>query len=621
MTPANRDISPQFSEQMYEATRRAWGAVVQDDGRVRFRVWAPAADTIALRIDGTIRDLPMSALDDGWFEVVTSEATHGSRYKYVLSNGTCVADPASCYQPDDIFGSSEVIDPERFAWTDTDWHGRVWNEAVIYELHVGAFTPEGTFAGVADKLSYLASLGVTAIELMPVADFPGGRNWGYDGVFPYAPDSSYGRPEDLKALVDAAHTAGLMVFLDVVYNHFGPAGNFLGLFAPAFFTERHKTPWGAGINFDGPESSAVRRFFTDNALYWIHEFHFDGLRLDAVHAIQDNSKQHIVAEIAQTLRSLQSRRQIHLVLENEANEAHWLTHDDFDRPYNFTAQWNDDVHHALHTAATTERRGYYGDYYGDLAKLVRALSEGFAFQGEYMAHYGRNRGQPSAALPATAFISFIQNHDQVGNRAFGERLTELAAPEAVRAVAAIYLLLPHIPMLFMGEEWGATSPFPYFCEFEGKLGEAVRRGRREEFTDFMHAENGSGTSEIPDPLNVQTYRQAKLAWHEREQEPHRSTLAWYRSIIAVRATEIAPRLQNLLTNGATSEVLGTVFQIRWTFRNGDVLTLCANLSSTPAHCHLNSRTRVIWCEGNWEQPEIPAWAVLWTINHTLGCPP
>jgi maltooligosyltrehalose trehalohydrolase len=312
-------------------------------------------------------------------------------------------------------------------------------------------------------------LGVTAMEIMPIGDFPGTRNWGYDGVFWYAPESTYGRPEHLQAFVDAAHGHGLMVFLDVVYNHFGPEGNYLGVYAPAFFTERHHTPWGAAINYDGRDSSAVRDFAIENALYWLGEIRFDGLRLDAVHTIRDDSPRHLLDELAERVRGAFPDRQVHLILENEENEARRLGRNAERQPAHYTAQWNDDVHHVLHTAATGEGNAYYADYLGDDRKLGRSLAEGFAFQGERMRCRGNHRGEPSAHLPPDAFIAFIQNHDQVGNRAFGERLVEIAPDPAVRAVAACYLLLPQVPMLFMGEEWGAEQPFPFFCDFHGDL--------------------------------------------------------------------------------------------------------------------------------------------------------
>ena len=408
-----------------------------------------------------------------------------------------MGDPASRYQPEDVHGPSEVVDPAAFAWTDLEWQGRPWKEAVLYEMHIGAFTPEGTFGAAVTKLDYLLELGVTAIEIMPVGDFPGRRDWGYDGALSYAPDASYGRPEELKALVDAAHARGLMVLLDVVYNHFGPEGSFLKAIAPQFFTERYKTPWGEAINMDGDGSGPVREYFIHNALYWIEEFHFDGLRFDAVHAILDDSPRHLLEELAERVRSAFPGDHVHLILENEENQASRLARDSTGRPRWYTAQWNDDLHHVLHVAVTGELAGYYGDYIGRPEKLGRALAEGFAFQGEVMPYRGGPRGEPSGALPPTAFVAFAQNHDQVGNRAFGDRLSAIASPEAVRAVGAVYLLLPQIPMLFMGEEWGAAQPFPFFCDFGPDLAQAVRKGRREEFARFPEFEDPAVRERIP----------------------------------------------------------------------------------------------------------------------------
>ena len=430
-----------------------------------------------LVLEGRSDALPMTALADGWHELVTKEAVAGTRYSFELANNMQVPDPASRYQPRDVHGPSEVIDPASYQWRDASWRGRPWHEAVLYEMHVGAFTPEGTFQAAIERLDHLVDLGITAVELMPLADFPGARNWGYDGVLLFAPDASYGRPEDLKALVDAAHRKGLMMFLDVVYNHFGPDGNYLPVYAPQILTDRHKTPWGSAINYDGADATPMREFVIHNALYWLEEFHFDGLRLDAVHAIMDDSSTHLLNELAQRVRgTLGKERQIHLVLENEENEAHWLARGPKGEVERYTAQWNDDVHHGLHTAATGEQAGYYAEYLGETGKLARALAEGFAFQGEMMTYRGSARGEPSGHLPPTAFIAFMQNHDQVGNRAFGDRLTHATPAERVRAIAAVFLLAPQIPMLFMGEEWAAAQPFPFFCDFERSAGGSRAQG-------------------------------------------------------------------------------------------------------------------------------------------------
>ncbi len=476
-------------------------------GAVRFRLWAPGVDEVGLELQGQSAP-PLRRSSGGWHELVTPLAEAGTRYRFVLPDGTPVPDPASRYQPEDVHGPSEVVDSSSYAWRDAEWGGRPWSEAVVYELHIGTFTEDGTFLAAIEKLDHLTTLGVTAIQIMPVADFPGKRNWGYDGVLLYAPDSSYGRPEDLKALVQAAHARGLMVLLDVVYNHFGPDGNYLPLYAPQTFTNHHKTPWGDAVNYDSEGSHMVRQFAVHNALYWLEEFHLDGLRLDAVHQIKDDSPEHLLDEIARRIRVKEWGRPIHLVLENERNEAGRLKRNERGEPVEYTAQWNDDMHHALHTAATLENHAYYKDYADDTGKLGRALAEGFAFQGEAMESIGCERGEPSAFLPPTAFVSFMQNHDQIGNRAFGDRIEAIAPKEAVRAIAAVYLLLPQTPMLFMGEEWGTKRPFPFFCDFPGELGELVRKGRREEFAGFPDFQAPSNASVSPTLVRTKPFAPA-----------------------------------------------------------------------------------------------------------------
>ncbi len=424
---------------MKHAHTMPFGAEVRADGRVRFRLWAPSASRVDLVLEraerGTSERLPMTWTEGGFFELVTPTARAGSRYRYRIDERLEVPDPASRSNPDDPNGASEVVDPAVFEWNEGDWCGRPWDEAVVYELHVGTFTSGGMFRSAIERLPYLAALGVTAIELMPIADFPGRRNWGYDGVLAFAPDASYGTPDDLKRLVEAAHRHGLMIFLDVVYNHFGPEGNYLYAYAPAFFTDRHHTLWGQAINFDGEDSRPVRDFFVHNTLYWLEEYRFDGLRYDAVNAIRDNSPVHILDEIAAAAHAGPGReRRIHVVLENDDNAAHYLHPRE---AAGYRAQWNDDAHHALHAAATGEHDGYYVDYLPQpAAYLARCLAEGFAYQGEESTYRHRKRGEPSAAVPPTAFVNFLQNHDQVGNRAFGERITGLASERVVLCLTA-----------------------------------------------------------------------------------------------------------------------------------------------------------------------------------------
>jgi malto-oligosyltrehalose trehalohydrolase len=482
-----------------------------------------------------------------------------------------------------VHGPSEVVDPAGFEWRDADWRGRPWHEAVLYELHVGTFTRGGTFAAAVGQLDHLVGLGVTAVELMPLAEFPGARGWGYDGVLAFAPFHGYGRPDDLKAFVQAAHERGLMVLVDVVYNHFGPEGNHLHRYAPQFFSERHHTPWGPAINFDGPHSRPVRDFVIHNARYWIEEFHADGLRLDAVHAICDDSRPDILTELAKAVRRAVPDRQVHLVLENDHNAARYLERDPAGRPCSYDAQWNDDVHHVLHLLTTGERSGYYADYAGaPRRQLGRVLAEGFAQQGEFSGHRERPRGEPSAHLPPTAFVSFLQNHDQIGNRPMGERIGALAPPEALRAATAIVLLAPSPPLLFMGEEWNAPEPFPFFCDFGPDLADAVREGRRREFAHFPEFADAGAQAHIPDPLALATFESARLDWSLLSDPAHATWLELHRSLLAIRRREIVPRLQGLARAHAERVLHDEkVVELRWRLADGATLQLVAWLGAEP----------------------------------------
>ncbi|MFG1461830.1 malto-oligosyltrehalose trehalohydrolase [Xanthobacter sp. DSM 24535] len=580
-------------------------------GAVRFRLFAPVQQRVLLVLDER-HVLPMHRMTDGWHICVTDAAGAGTRYRFQLEDGLLVPDPASRHQPEDVHGPSEVIDPARYAWRDSDWRGRPWHEAIVYELHVGTFTSEGTFRAATERLDDLVELGITAVEIMPVADFPGARNWGYDGVLLYAPDSSYGRPEDLRAFVDAAHARGLMVILDVVYNHFGPDGNYLHAYAPCFFTDRHQTPWGAGLNFDGPNSAVVRDFMVHNALYWLDEFHMDGLRLDAVHAILDDSADPFLDELERRVRAAGGDRHIHLILENEENDARLL---EGEPSTQFTAQWNDDLHHVLHTAITGESQGYYADYARDAGKLARSLAEGFAFQGEHMPYRGSQRGAPSAHLLSTAFIAFLQNHDQIGNRAFGERITALAPSEAVRAAAAIYLLAPQIPMLFMGEEWAAPQPFLFFCAFEGDLAEAVRTGRRAEFARFPAFQDPDMRARIPDPVAQSTFLASKLEWSDRDRPEHLDWLHWYRNAIAARREHIWPLLPHLSGERATSRLVGpAALEVEWRLDDGRRLCLAANVGATWQDGFFPPAGTPILSEGAFQKGQAAPWSVRWNLD-------
>ncbi|MBX6320231.1 MAG: malto-oligosyltrehalose trehalohydrolase [Rhodospirillaceae bacterium] len=562
-----------------------FGAELRPDG-VRFRLWAPGRSEVRLVLcDGGGARPAMRPVGHGWFELVTDAAGPGTRYRFALADGLEVPDPASRYQPDDAHGPSQVIDPSAYDWVNGTWRGRPWHEAVIYELHVGAFSDEGTFDGVRRRLDHLAGLGVTAVELMPIADFPGRRNWGYDGVLPFAPDSAYGPPETLKRLVDEAHGRGLMVFLDVVYNHFGPDGNYLHVYAPRFFDPRRHTPWGAAINM---AERTVRDFFIENALYWLEEYRFDGLRLDAVDQIADDTRPHILEELAATVRArLGPDRHVHLVLENDLNAAHYLERDARGSARKYTAQWNDDYHHAAHVLLTGEDRGYYGDYQDSpVETLARILTGGFAYQGEPSAHRGgRRRGEPSGHLPPAAFVHFLQNHDQIGNRAFGERLDLLSAPDALGAMLALTLLGPSPPLMFMGEEWGCRQPFLFFCDFHDELAAAVRDGRRREFRRFHEFEDPALRQRIPDPNDEATFLRSRLDWHALDDPVHARRLAFCRTLLRLR--------HELLSTAGPAPAAGMreaagvpapdVLRVCWRLGDGSRLRLLAKLGPGRVH--------------------------------------
>jgi malto-oligosyltrehalose trehalohydrolase len=562
-----------------------FGARLLADGGAQFRLWAPSAQRVDLSLvsvpESTL--VPMQALADGWYECSVREARAGSRYAFRIDGGLLVPDPASRFNPDDVHGPSAVIDSASYAWRDGQWHGRPWHEAVVYEMHVGTFTPQGTFAAAIERLDDLVQVGITAIELMPVADFPGRRNWGYDGVLLFAPDASYGTPDDLKALVDAAHARGLMVLLDVVYNHFGPDGNYLHVYAKPFFNERHQTPWGAAINFDAAASRTVRDFYIHNALYWLTEYRFDGLRLDAVHAIADDSSPDIVEELARAVRDAAGdTRHVHIVLENDRNQARYLPRAAAGAPRWATAQWNDDIHHAAHILATGECDGYYADYAAQpLWFFGRSLAEGFGYQGEPSPYRdGAPRGEVSTHLPPGAFVNFLQTHDQVGNRAFGERIARIADPVALRALVACTLLAPAVPMIFMGEEFAASAPFLYFCDFHGELAQAVTRGRREEFGRFERFRDEQLRARIPDPNDAATFERSQLDWSERERGEHRLWLDLHRDLLRIRRERLLPHLAGA-RSGEFHVLAPGRLAVHWPLGNG-YLHLLANLSGAPS---------------------------------------
>ncbi len=600
-----------------------FGAELTPDG-CRFRLWAPDVSTVTLCIEGPGpgREFALTPDDQGWVDVVADGVVAGTRYRWRLPDGLMVPDPASRFQPDDVHGASEVIDPLAFRWTDGDWEGRPWEETVLYELHIGTFTPEGTFGAAIDRLDHLVDLGVTAVELMPVADFPGRWNWGYDGVHLFAPDARYGRPDDLKALVDACHARGLQVFLDVVYNHFGPEGNYIHPLAGRhFFDDRKHTPWGAGIAFDAPHGKWVTDFFVHNALYWVDEYHFDGLRLDAVHAIMDRRDLDVLDRIAEAVHSREGHdmRRIHLVLENDLNSARRLKRDGR-LPTHYVAQWNDDAHHALHCLVTGEGGGYYRDYAADpAAYLMRILAEGFAYQGEPSPHRGGEaRGEPSGHLPPTAFVTFLQNHDQIGNRAMGDRIDSIARPEAVMAAESIVLLAPAIPLLFQGEEWGSRRPFLFFCDFGEDLHEAVRTGRRAEFESFPEFRDPAAREKIPDPMAESTFEASRLDWGELESPFHADRLAFTKALLSVRRQEIVPRLAAIDGGKTRAELIADgVLAARWPLDDGTRLSLLVNLSDQAVDNIVPLQGRTIWTTNTAGGPSgaLNPWAVIWAIEH------
>jgi maltooligosyltrehalose trehalohydrolase len=508
------------------------GAEPDRDG-TRFRVWAPAARTVEVILYGdTERAVALQPSGDGYFAAHVRGAAAGERYRYRLDGGDAFPDPASRRQPDGVHGPSEIVDPGGHIWTDDDWAGLHPDGLVIYELHVGTFTPEGTFLSAIDKLDHVAELGVTAVEVMPIANFPGDRNWGYDGVQIFAPATAYGTPDDFRAFVDAAHARGLGVILDVVYNHLGPEGNYIpAITGGRFFTDRHKTPWGDAVNFDGSNSGPVRDFVLHNALYWAHEYHIDGLRLDATHAIVDDSEVHILQEIARAMHALAPARVV--IAEDERNERRLILPES-EGGYGLDAVWADDLHHQLRRLTAGDSEGYFASYAGTLDAVAETLRKGWFDEGRITPD-GERRGTPAADLRPAAFVHCIQNHDQVGNRALGERLNHEIPPAVYRALSALLLVGPYTPLLWMGQEWAATSPFQYFTDHPAELGRLVTEGRREEFKRFSAFQDPEKRKLIPDPQAVATFERSRLLWDESEDPGHAGVLRLYRELLRLRA--------------------------------------------------------------------------------------
>jgi maltooligosyltrehalose trehalohydrolase len=559
-----------------------FGASVLPGGGAEFRLWAPAAQKVELCLQHGLEKkfFEMDDLGGGWRGTRNPDARHGSLYWYRINGDMLVPDPVSRFQPEDALGPSQLIDPQAFEWTDGDWKSRPWEEAVFYELHVGSYTTRGTFDSLIGRLDYIAGLGVTAIQLMPLNCFPGRRNWGYDGVLPFAPEDTYGHPESLKSLICEAHSRQLMVFLDVVYNHFGPLGNFLPHYAPQFFTNRHVTPWGLAINLDGEGRRTVKDFFINNALYWLTEYNFDGLRIDASDWLIDETRPDFLTEMAKTIRERLGYGK-HLVLENDDNPVEYLRRDDKGRPMLYNSMWDEDLHHCLHVSATGETDGYYQDYKEKpVYFLAKSLTEGYAYQGEWSEYRKKNRGGETGGLYSSSFVAFIQNHDQVGNRPLGDRINKLAKPEAIRAITEILLLSPAPPLIFMGQEFMADSPFPFFSDLSPELAPAISDGRLKFFIDLPMFKERYNLDDMPDPSDERTFQSAILDFKQLSEPEHALWHKLHKELIETRKREIVPRLKGVKTDGAGFEMYGDrSFKAWWTLNDGSILTLIANLGA------------------------------------------
>jgi maltooligosyltrehalose trehalohydrolase len=528
-----------------------------------FRLWAPTAKQVSVRIAS--ERFRLRSGENGWWFSDPLAVQANSDYAFVLDDGEPLPDPRSNWQPEGVHGRSRLLDHCSFPWSDKHWQAAPLSAALIYELHIGTFSPAGTFAGAVDKLDHLVELGVTHVELMPVAEFSGKWGWGYDGALIYAPHHAYGAPDDLKRFIDSCHARGLAVILDVVYNHLGPAGNYLARFGP-YFTDRYRTPWGEAVNFDGPGSDEVRRFFCDNTLMWLRDYHFDALRLDAVHAMIDTSAVHFLEQLAREVADLEAQlgRHLCLIAESDLNDPRVIRHRDIGG-YGIAAQWSDDFHHALHTVLTGERAGYYADF-GSLEQLAKALTCGLVYDGRHSAFRQRRHGRPLTGISGHSLLGYAQNHDQIGNRATGERLCHLISAGRAKIAAALVLTAPFVPMLFQGEEWGASSPFLYFTDHQDpELGKAVTEGRRAEFAAFDWQPD-----QVPDPQDPETFERSKLKWAERLNEPHAALLQWYRRLIDLR------RVQPALRDGRLQDVeVQFDERFRWLWvKRSSVITAC-----------------------------------------------
>ncbi|WP_406695528.1 malto-oligosyltrehalose trehalohydrolase [Singulisphaera sp. Ch08] len=524
--------------------RPTLGAWLEEGGAgTRFRVWAPEArsvEVVHLSSQGGESSVALERSDDGTFGGLIPAASAGDRYLYRLDEKGTFPDPASRYQPEGVHAPSAIVDTDAFPWSDHGWRGVKREELVIYEIHVGTFSPEGTFAAVVDRLPWLVELGVTAIELMPVADFAGSRSWGYDGVDLFAPARCYGTPEDLRRLVNEAHRVGLAVILDVVYNHFGPVGNYTLAYSPGYLSTNHQSAWAACVNLDGEQSGMVREFFIENALHWVHEYHMDGLRLDATHELHDGSARHFLAELSSRVRASAPERDLVLIAEDHRNLAKMM------RPesaggWGLDGVWADDFHHQIRRFLAGDHEGYYRDYSGSIVDLVDTINQGWYYRGQQSIHLGEARGTNPQGLSPSSFVICLQNHDQIGNRAFGDRLSPNLDLAAYRAASVLLLTMPAIPLLFMGQEWAATTPFLYFTDHEEDLGKLVTEGRRHEFRHFLAFVDPEAREKIPDPQAVSTFEASRLDWSESEHSPHASILRLYRALLRLRRQEPALR--------------------------------------------------------------------------------
>jgi len=530
-----------------------------------FRVWAPGHESVELLVDsetGPAASVPLTALPDGYFGKTVAGVRAGDRYRYAVDGHGPYPDPASRFQPAGVHGPSEVVDPTAFAWSDAPWRGVPLESLVIYELHVGTFTPEGTFRGVIERLPYLRDLGVTAIELMPVADFPGTRNWGYDGVALFAPARCYGTPDDLRALVDAAHRTGLALLLDVVYNHVGPDGAYLFSFSPWYFTDRHPSPWGKSVNLDGPHSTHVRAFLIENALHWIGEYHIDGLRLDATHAMQDDGPRHFLAELAERVHAATPDRHAVVIAEDHRNLARMVM------PmagggWGLDGVWSDDFHHQVRRALAGDSDGYYADYSASTRDIATTITQGWFYTGQLSTYLGAPRGTVPTGVPPQRFVVCLQNHDQIGNRALGGRLNHEIEPAALRSATVLLLTLPQTPLLFMGQEWAASTPFLYFTDHHTELGRLVTEGRRREFEGFAAFSEPAACALIPDPQALTTFEGSTLQWHEREEARHAGMLRLHQALLRLRREDPALRGADAGTFRAQALDDDTLVLIRW----------------------------------------------------------